>query len=192
MEFDGSFSFFLSSIWAAVQNLNRFFLNKLFADFFNHKFIRQTQQQPAASPPPLPVPNAAVRLSSPPKTVPVASTPSPAAEGTDATAQNNNTPDRTSPEEADDFVLVPSPSQLHRSRRAGAGNRNNVGDDSSAEPIPVPSQRGAFLKVSLFFSLSLSLAAPLCGRDREKQVPDTHTCVLQPNYCFLLLFAAHF
>ncbi|EFX82024.1 hypothetical protein DAPPUDRAFT_101872 [Daphnia pulex] len=66
--------------------------------------------------PPLPVPNLA-RLSTPPKTPP-----------------------------ADDFVLVPSPSQL-RSESRGAvvgGINQNEGD---TQPLPVPSQRDAFIKM---------------------------------------------
>ena len=118
-----------------------------FDDFFNHSFIRKNQQSPVS--PPLPV-LASVRLSTPPRMMPVASSPTTAA-NTNTTAnvtanltgQNNNA---TTPEEADDFVLVPSPSQL-RSRAGSSGATNHNEGDASAQPIPVPSQRGAFLKV---------------------------------------------
>lgn len=131
-----------------------------FDDFFNHQFIRKNQQ--SAVSPPLPV-LASVRLSTPPRTMPAASSPTTAVNTTAAVAvanvankaaQNNNAP---TPEEADDFVLVPSPSQLRsRTNSSGATTNHNEGD-ASAQPIPVPSQRGAFLKVCMFNKPHLAL-----------------------------------
>ena len=110
-----------------------------FDDFFNHPFIRKSHPPPAT--PPLPVPSL-VRLSTPPRSSPPVTVPSRPATST-PTTQNNNAP---TPEEADDFVLVPSPSQLRGSRDIVAGGINqNEGD---TQPLPVPSQRDAFLKVS--------------------------------------------
>ncbi|XP_046464386.1 serine/threonine-protein kinase unc-51-like [Daphnia pulex] len=109
-----------------------------FDDFFNHSFIRKSQTPPTT--PPLPVPNLA-RLSTPPKTPPVTVPARPVP--TAPASQNNNA---TTPEEADDFVLVPSPSQL-RSESRGAvvgGINQNEGD---TQPLPVPSQRDAFIKM---------------------------------------------
>lgn len=122
------------------------YLFLFFTDFFNHTFIRKTQHQESSASPPPPLP--AVRHPSPPKTVSVVASPpsSPAAGGNNNNNNNNST---TSPEEADDFVLVPTPSQLGKSRRAGVVNHTVTVGDASAQPIPVPSQRGAFLKVSL-------------------------------------------
>ncbi|XP_032781426.2 serine/threonine-protein kinase ULK2 [Daphnia magna] len=110
-----------------------------FDDFFNHSFIRKSQPPPAT--PPLPVPNLA-RLSTPPKTPPVTVPIRPVTTNVPAT-QNNNP---TTPEEADDFVLVPSPSQLRDGSRgaAVAGTNENEGD---TQPLPVPSQRDAFIKM---------------------------------------------
>ena len=116
-----------------------------FDDFFNHPFIRRPELQ--ASPPPLP---SASRLSTPPKScsaaVPIAApaglTPPP------PLMLNNNAP--TPPEEADDFVLVPSPTQL--TSRVTAANQNQVVVQGTSQPIPVPSQRSAFIKVSYSFT----------------------------------------
>lgn len=105
-----------------------------FDDFFNHPFIRKSHPPPTT--PPLPVPNLA-RQSSLPKTPPVSVPARPVPQPT--TTQNNNAP---TPEEADDFVLVPSPSQL---RHVVGGANQNEGDNT--QPLPVPSQRDAFLKV---------------------------------------------
>jgi hypothetical protein len=119
-----------------------------FDDFFNHSFIRKSQTPPTT--PPLPVPNLA-RLSTPPKTPPVTVPARPVP--TAPASQNNNA---TTPEEADDFVLVPSPSQL-RSESRGAvvgGINQNEGD---TQPLPVPSQRDAFIKVSLTLEVLHSL-----------------------------------
>lgn len=119
-----------------------------FDDFFNHSFIRKSQTPPTT--PPLPVPNLA-RLSTPPKTPPVTVPARPVP--TAPASQNNNA---TTPEEADDFVLVPSPSQL-RSESRGAvvgGINQNEGD---TQPLPVPSQRDAFIKVSLTLEVAHSL-----------------------------------
>lgn len=117
-------------------------------DFFNHTFIRKPQQPPASTAPqPLPVPTTTVREPSPPKTEPAVVSPATATLTPPPTEQhNNNAP--TPPEEADDFVLVPSPTQL-KSRRTGATiyGGSGVAGDASAQPIPVPSQRSAFLKV---------------------------------------------
>ena len=111
-----------------------------FDDFFNHSFIRKSQTQPTT--PPLPVPNLA-RLSTPPKTPPVTVPTRPVT--TTPASQNNNA---TTPEEADDFVLVPSPSQLRGGSRGVAvdGINQNEGD---TQPLPVPSQRDAFIKVCI-------------------------------------------
>lgn len=112
-----------------------------FDDFFNHSFIRKSQTQPTT--PPLPVPNLA-RLSTPPKTPPVTVPARPVT--TTPASQNNNA---TTPEEADDFVLVPSPSQLRGGGSRGVavdGINQNEGD---TQPLPVPSQRDAFIKVCI-------------------------------------------
>jgi hypothetical protein len=115
-----------------------------FDDFFNHIFIRKTVSTvptssattaaaavPTRRSPPLPVPTPVT------KTAPVQV----------QQQQNNNAP---TPEEADDFVLVPSPSQ-QRTLTAGFNGNEAVtevgGGVQSSQPIPVPSQRSAFLKV---------------------------------------------
>ena len=115
-----------------------------FDDFFNHIFIRKTVSTvptssattaaaavPTRRSPPLPVPSPVT------KTAPVQV----------QQQQNNNAP---TPEEADDFVLVPSPSQ-QRTLTAGFNGNEAVtevgGGVQSSQPIPVPSQRSAFLKV---------------------------------------------
>lgn len=107
-----------------------------FDDFFNHPFIRKSHPPPTT--PPLPVPNLA-RLSTPPKSPPVTVPSRPIT--TNPGTQNNNAP---TPEEADDFVLVPSPSQLRTGADVVGRINQNEGD---TQPLPVPSQRDAFLKV---------------------------------------------
>lgn len=104
-----------------------------FDDFFNHQFIRKSHPPPST--PPLPVPTLA-RLSTPPKSPP---RPVPSS---NAVTHHNNAP---TPEEADDFVLVPSPSQLPGSREAAVGGDHQ--NDGDTQPLPVPSQRDAYLKV---------------------------------------------
>lgn len=121
-----------------------------FDDFFNHSFIRKSH--PASTTPPLPVPSL-VRLSTPPKSPPVTVPSKPAS--TNSGTQNNNA---TTPEEADDFVLVPSPSQLPGSRGLVVGGVNqNEGD---TQPLPVPSQRDAFLKVCQQVYLEKAIVLP--------------------------------
>lgn len=119
-----------------------------FDDFFNHPFIRKCQ--PPTASPPLPVPNFA-RLSTPPKTPPVTVPIRPVMTNVPAN-QNNNA---TTPEEADDFVLVPSPSQLRGGSRGAAigGVNENEGD---TQPLPVPSQRDAFIKVCITLNPCIS------------------------------------
>ena len=107
-----------------------------FDDFFNHAFIRKLPAPQNSPPLATPAAASAVR----PSTSPAKSAAIAVPVTRPVVAQNNNAP---IVEEADDFVLVPRPS-LQRTASAAANGNEPI---SSTQPIPVPSQRGAFLKV---------------------------------------------
>lgn len=120
-----------------------------FDEFFNHPFIRRPHPDATRTPS-----GSSARQPTPPKSPPAA-TKAPPVASTVSRPVLSTVPSRpiaTHLEEADDFVLVPSPNQPP----ARTGSRTNVAagqrsDEDpeivTSQPIPVPSQRGAFLKV---------------------------------------------
>lgn len=144
-----------------------------FDEFFNHAFIRQSNpvaRTPSGSYVPL-----AGRQSTPPKSPPAAAKapPTPPTPPRPVLTAVTTRPIATHLEEADDFVLVPSPNQ-HPVRtgsrtsiaaaaaalNAAVGGHRSEEDPEicSSKPIPVPSQRGAFLKVCSSVALNIRRA----------------------------------
>lgn len=110
-----------------------------FDEFFNHAFIRRPQHPDARTP--------FARQPTPPKSPPAAARAAPVA-STVPRPVLSTVPSRPAAahlEEADDFVLVPSPNQT---TPAAPGRRpEEDGEIVASQPIPVPSQRDAYLKV---------------------------------------------